>query len=140
MVQRPLGDPRALGDQVVATSSGTKLQAVLNAGAHTVVDGGDGVVGQVGDAAPDGIDTSSTSSPGDLVATGSPSTSGVSTCTTSTWSAPRCTRPPTSSCSCCWREESVQPVVSARLALEQAAEAQQELARRAHVGKIVRLP
>jgi len=152
---------RARGARVIAISSGSKIQAVLDAGAHVVVDRATDVAEQVRAAAPNGIDVALDVVAGDLVRDGLPllrkagrwvvaGALGGHTVSFdvrdlylhnvqligSTMHTPehfdllmdmaRCSE--------------ITPLVAATFPLEQAAQAQEELARRGHVGKIVLHP
>ncbi|UNS95174.1 zinc-binding dehydrogenase [Streptomyces tubbatahanensis] len=152
---------RARGARVLALSSGTKLDAVREAGAHHVLDRARDLAEQIRTAAPDGIDVGLDVVAGDLVSEGLPLLReggrwviagalggyGVhfdvrrlylhnaqvigSAMHTPTHFALLMDLA---------RQGAVQPVVAAAFPLDQAAEAQEELARRRHVGKIVMHP
>ncbi|RCG15622.1 Zn-dependent oxidoreductase [Streptomyces diacarni] len=152
---------RARGARVLAISSGTKIDAVREAGAHHVLDRARGLAEQIRTAAPEGIDVGLDVVAGDLVGEGLPLLReggrwviagalggyGVhfdvrrlylhnaqvigSAMHTPTHFALLMDLA---------RQGAVQPVVAAAFPLDQAAEAQEELARRRHVGKIVMHP
>ncbi|MEW2546305.1 zinc-binding dehydrogenase [Streptomyces sp. NPDC047002] len=152
---------RARGARVVAVSSGAKADAVRAAGADTVVDRARGVADQVRAAAPDGIDLGLDVVAGELVGEGLPLLReggrwvvagalgghrvafdvrrlylhnarliGSSMHTPAHFALLMDLA----------RSGGVRPVVAAAFPLERAAEAQEELARRNHVGKIVLHP
>ncbi|MEU5836160.1 zinc-binding dehydrogenase [Streptomyces diacarni] len=152
---------RARGARALAISSGTKIDAVREAGAHHVLDRARGLAEQIRTAAPEGIDVGLDVVAGDLVGEGLPLLReggrwviagalggyGVhfdvrrlylhnaqvigSAMHTPTHFALLMDLA---------RQGAVQPVVAAAFPLDQAAEAQEELARRRHVGKIVMHP
>ncbi|MEV1011312.1 zinc-binding dehydrogenase [Streptomyces sp. NPDC049881] len=152
---------RARGATVVAISSGAKIDAVRDAGAHEVVDRAGDVAAQVRDAAPQGIDVGLDVVAGDLVGDGLPLLReggrwvvagalggyGVafdvrrlylhnaqvigSAMHTPTHFALLMDMA---------RRAAVEPLVAEVFPLEEAARAQEELARRGHVGKIVLRP
>ncbi|WP_265521703.1 zinc-binding dehydrogenase [Oerskovia flava] len=152
---------RARGARVVAVSSGSKIAAVREAGAHTVVDRAQDVVEQVRAAAPEGIDVALDVVAGDLVGEGLPLLReggrwvvagalggydvafdvrrlylhnalliGSSMHTPAHFDLLMEMA----------RDGAIQPVISATFPLDQAARAQEELAHRRHVGKIVLHP
>lgn len=107
---------RARGARVLAISSGTKIGAVREAGAHEVIDRAGDVAEQIRTAAPEGIDVALDVVAGELVSEGLPllregadgssrahwgatawlSMCAVSICTTPRSSGPQCIRPHTS--------------------------------------------
>ncbi|MFD9140705.1 zinc-binding dehydrogenase [[Kitasatospora] papulosa] len=152
---------RARGARVLAISSGSKIDAVREAGAHDVVDRAGDVAGQVRAAAPDGIDVGLDVVAGDLVGEGLPLlreggrwvVAGALGGYDVTFDVRRlylhnaqvigsAMHTPThfGLLMDLAREGSVRPLVAATFPLDRAAEAQEELARRRHVGKIVMHP
>ncbi|MEV5810442.1 zinc-binding dehydrogenase [Streptomyces parvulus] len=152
---------RARGAKVLAISSGTKIDAVREAGAHEVVDRAGEVAAQVRDAAPEGIDVALDVVAGELVREGLPllreggrwviagALGGYGVAFDvrrlylhnaqvigSAMHTPAHFRLLMDLA----RGAEIQPVVASTFPLEQAARAQEELARRAHVGKIVMRP
>jgi len=152
---------RARGARVIAISSGSKIQAVLDAGAHIVVDRATGVADQVRAVAPNGIDVALDVVAGDLVHDGLPllrkagrwvvagalggHTVGFDVrdlylhnlqLIGSTMHTPE----HFDLLMGMGRRSEITPRVAATFPLEQAAQAQEELTRRAHVGKIVLHP
>jgi NADPH:quinone reductase-like Zn-dependent oxidoreductase len=152
---------RARGARVIAISSGSKIQAVLDAGAHVVVDRATDVAEQVRAAAPNGIDVALDVVAGDLVHDGLPllrkagrwvvagalggHTVGFDVrdlylhnlqLIGSTMHTPEHFELLMGMA----RRSEITPIVAAAFPLEDAAQAQEELARRAHVGKIVLHP
>lgn len=152
---------RARGARVIAISSGSKIQAVLDAGAHVVVDRANDIVEQVRAAAPNGIDVALDVVAGDLVHDGIPLLSKAGRWVVagalgghtvsfdvrdlylhnrqligSTMHTPEHFELLMGMA----RRGEITPLVAATFPLAQAAEAQEELARRAHVGKIVLRP
>ncbi|RDD83983.1 zinc-binding dehydrogenase [Streptomyces parvulus] len=152
---------RARGAKVLAISSGTKIDAVREAGAHEVVDRSGDVAAQVRDAAPEGIDVALDVVAGELVSEGLPllreggrwviagALGGYGVAFDvrrlylhnaqvigSAMHTPAHFRLLMDLA----RGAEIQPVVASTFPLEQAARAQEELARRAHVGKIVMRP
>ncbi|MFD2795176.1 zinc-binding dehydrogenase [Promicromonospora vindobonensis] len=152
---------RARGATVIAISSGSKIEAVREAGAHEVVDRARDVVEQIAAAAPQGIDVALDVVAGDLVSAGLPllreggrwviagalggygvdldvrrlylhnaQVIGSSMHTPAHFEILMDLA----------RRAEIQPVVAATFPLRQAALAQEELARRQHVGKIVLHP
>jgi NADPH:quinone reductase-like Zn-dependent oxidoreductase len=152
---------RVRGARVIAVSSGSKIEAVREAGAHEVVDRARDVVEQVEAVAPQGIDVALDVVAGDLVGAGLPllreggrwviagalggygvdldvrrlylhnaQVIGSSMHTPAHFEVLMDLA----------RQAEIQPVVAATFPLEQAAQAQEELARRQHVGKIVLHP
>ncbi|MEV4966212.1 zinc-binding dehydrogenase [Streptomyces sp. NPDC024062] len=152
---------RARGARVLAISSGSKIDAVREAGAHDVVDRAGDVAGQVRAAAPDGIDVGLDVVAGDLVGEGLPLlreggrwvVAGALGGYDVTFDVRRLylhnaqvigsamhTATHFGLLMDLAREGSVRPLVAATFPLDRAAEAQEELARRRHVGKIVMHP
>ncbi|MFE9778899.1 zinc-binding dehydrogenase [Streptomyces sp. NPDC005775] len=152
---------RERGARVVAVSSGSKVEAVREAGAHAVVDRAGDVAEQVRAAAPDGIDVALDVVAGDLVGDGLPLlreggrwvVAGALGGYDVTFDVRRlylhnaqvigsAMHTPThfGLLMDLARQGGIQPVVAATFPLEQAARAQEELARREHVGKIVMRP
>ncbi|MEU1347652.1 zinc-binding dehydrogenase [Streptomyces sp. NPDC005795] len=152
---------RARGARVVAVSSGSKVEAVREVGAHAVVDRAGDVAEQVRAAAPDGIDVALDVVAGDLVGDGLPLlreggrwvVAGALGGYDVTFDVRRlylhnaqvigsAMHTPThfGLLMELARQGGIQPVVAATFPLEQAARAQAELARRKHVGKIVMRP
>ncbi|MBH0024963.1 zinc-binding dehydrogenase [Salinibacterium sp. SWN248] len=152
---------RARGARVIAISSGSKIQAVRDAGADVVVDRATDVAEQVRAAAPHGIDVVLDVVAGDLVHGGLPllrkagrwvvagalggHTIGFDVrdlylhnrqLIGSTMHTPEHFELLMEMA----RRGEITPLVAAIFPLEEAAEAQEELARRAHVGKIVLRP
>ncbi|MFV8183308.1 MULTISPECIES: zinc-binding dehydrogenase [unclassified Streptomyces] len=152
---------RARGAKVVAISSGTKITAVREAGAHEVLDRARDVTEQLRFAAPEGIDVALDVVAGDLVGellpllreggrwviAGALGGYGVAfdvrrlylhnaQVIGSAMHTPTHFRRLMTLA----RQAEIQPVVAAVFPLDQAAKAQEELARRAHVGKIVMHP
>lgn len=152
---------RARGAQVLAVSSGPKLGAVREAGAHAVVDRAGDIPEQVRAAAPEGIDVALDVVAGELVGDGLPLlreggrwvVAGALGGYGLTFDVRRlylhnaqiigsAMHTPTHFALLMdlARQGGVQPVVAAAFPLDQAAQAQEELARRGHVGKIVMHP
>ncbi|MFH9569309.1 zinc-binding dehydrogenase [Streptomyces sp. NPDC017454] len=152
---------RARGARVLAISSGSKIGPVREAGAHEVVDRAGDVAGQLRAAAPEGIDVALDVVAGDLVGEGLPllreggrwvvagalggydvafdvrrlylhnaQVIGSSMHTPTHFDLLMDLA----------RRAEIQPVVAAVFPLDRAAQAQEELARRGHVGKIVMHP
>ncbi|MEU3729671.1 zinc-binding dehydrogenase [Streptomyces sp. NPDC033538] len=152
---------RARGARVLAISSGSKIGPVREAGAHEVVDRAGDVAGQIRAAAPEGIDVALDVVAGDLVGEGLPllreggrwvvagalggydvafdvrrlylhnaQVIGSSMHTPTHFDLLMDLA----------RRAEIQPVVAAVFPLDRAAQAQEELARRGHVGKIVMHP
>lgn len=152
---------RARGARVLAISSGPKTDAVRTAGAHAVVDRAGDIAGQLRAAAPEGIDVALDVVAGDLVSDGLPLLReggrwviagalggyGVSFDVRRLYlhnaqvigSAMHTPRHFALLMDLARRAE-VQPVIAAAFPLDRAAEAQEELSRRGHVGKIVMRP
>lgn len=152
---------RVRGARVVAVSSGAKIDAVREAGAHEVVDRARNVAEQVGAAAPEGIDVALDVVAGDLVSTGLPLLReggrwviagalggyGVELDVRRLYlhnaqliGSSMHTPAHFGLLMDLARRAEIQPVVAARFPLEQAARAQEELERRQHVGKILLHP
>ncbi|MEU1471252.1 zinc-binding dehydrogenase [Streptomyces sp. NPDC005761] len=152
---------RARGARVVAISSGPKIDAVREAGAHAVVDRAGDIAEQIRSAAPEGIDVALDVVAGELVGEGLPLLReggrwvvagalggyGVTFDVRRLYlhnaqvigSAMHTPRHFDLLMDLARRAE-VQPVIAATFPLDQAARAQEELARRGHVGKIVMHP
>lgn len=152
---------RARGARVIAISSGSKIDSVREAGAHQVVDRARDIAGQIRAAAPDGIDVSLDVVAGDLVSEGLPLLreggrwviAGALGGYDVSFDVRRlylhnaqvigsAMHTPThfGLLMDLARQAGIQPVIAATFPLEQAAQAQEELARRGHVGKIVMRP
>ncbi|MBD5787404.1 zinc-binding dehydrogenase [Cellulosimicrobium terreum] len=152
---------RARGARVVALSSGSKIGAVREAGADVVVDRGQDVVDQVRAAAPEGIDVALDVVAGGLVGDGLPLlreggrwvVAGAlgghdvafdvrrlylhnAQVIGSSMHTPRHFDRLMDMA----RGAQIRPVIAATFPLDQAARAQESLARREHVGKIVLHP
>ncbi|WP_016908111.1 zinc-binding dehydrogenase [Streptomyces xiaopingdaonensis] len=152
---------RARGAKVLAISSGSKIESVREAGAHAVLDRARDVPEQVRDAAPAGVDVALDVVAGELVSDGLPLlreggrwvVAGALGGYEVAFDVRRlylhnaqvigsAMHTPThfGLLMELARRADVQPVVAATFPLDQAAEAQEELARRGHVGKIVMRP
>ncbi|MES0836865.1 zinc-binding dehydrogenase [Nocardiopsis tropica] len=152
---------RARGARVVAVSSGSKIGAVREAGAHEVVDRARDVVGQVRAAAPEGIDVALDVIAGDLLNEGLPLlreggrwvVAGALGGYDASFDVRRlylhnaqligsAMHTPThfDLLMDLARRAAIRPVIAAAFPLDRAARAQEELARRGHVGKIVLHP
>ena len=152
---------RARGARVIAISSGSKIGAVREAGAHEVVDRAGDVAEQIRAAAPEGIDVSLDVVAGDLVSEGLPllreggrwviagALGGYEVAfdvrrlylhNAQVIGSAMHTPTHFGLLMDLAREARIQPVIAATFPLEQAARAQEELARRGHVGKIVMRP
>jgi NADPH:quinone reductase-like Zn-dependent oxidoreductase len=152
---------RARGARVLAISSGSKIDVVREAGAHEVIDRARGVAEQIRAAAPEGIDVALDVVAGDLVGDGLPLlreggrwvVAGALGGYDVTFDVRRlylhnaqvigsAMHTPThfGLLMDLARKAEIQPVVAATFPLDQAAQAQEELARRRHVGKIVMHP
>ncbi|MFF5726779.1 zinc-binding dehydrogenase [[Kitasatospora] papulosa] len=152
---------RARGARVLAISSGSKIDAVRESGAHEVVDRAGDVAGQIRAAAPDGIDVGLDVVAGHLVGEGLTLlreggrwvVAGALGGYDVTFDVRRlylhnaqvigsAMHTPThfGLLMDLAREGAIRPLVAAAFPLDQAAEAQEELARRRHVGKIVMHP
>ncbi|MFI6344631.1 zinc-binding dehydrogenase [Streptomyces sp. NPDC050560] len=152
---------RARGARVLAISSGAKADAVREAGAHTVVDRGRDLGGQLRAAAPEGVDVALDVVAGDLLAEGLPllreggrwvvagALGGYGVAFDvrrlylhnaqligSAMHTPR----HFGLLMDLARRGALRPVIAAAFPLEQAARAQERLAARSHVGKIVLHP
>ncbi|MFE7439648.1 zinc-binding dehydrogenase [Streptomyces chartreusis] len=152
---------RARGARVLAISSGSKIEAVREAGAHEVIDRAGDIPQQVRTAAPKGIDVALDVVAGELVGEGLPllreggrwviagALGGYGVAFDvrrlylhnaqvigSAMHTPR----HFDLLMDLARRAQVQPVIAATFALNQAAQAQEELSRRAHVGKIIMHP
>lgn len=152
---------RARGARVLAISSGPKIDAVREAGARAVLDRAGNIAEQVRAAAPEGIDVALDVVAGELVSEGLPllreggrwviagALGGYhvsfdvrrlylhneqlidSTMYTPTHFDLFMGME---------RRSEIQPIIAATFPLDQAAQAQEELARRGHIGKIVLHP
>ncbi|GAA4866068.1 zinc-binding dehydrogenase [Saccharopolyspora cebuensis] len=152
---------RARGAEVLAISSGAKIDAVREAGAHHVLDRARDVVEQVRAAAPEGVDVGLDVVAGELVGDGLPLLReggrwviagalggyGVSFDVRRLYlhnaqviGSAMHTPTHFGLLVDLARQGAIQPVIAAAFPLEQAARAQEELARRNHVGKIVLHP
>ncbi|MGW0789153.1 zinc-binding dehydrogenase [Streptomyces sp. NPDC002911] len=152
---------RARGARVLAISSGSKIDAVREAGAHVVIDRARDVAEQISSAAPEGIDLALDVVAGDLVNEGLPLlreggrwvVAGALGGYDVTFDVRRLYLHNAQVIGSSMhtprhfgllmdlaRRAEIQPVVAAAFPLEQAAQAQEELARRDHVGKIVLHP
>ncbi|MFF7158020.1 zinc-binding dehydrogenase [Streptomyces sp. NPDC008139] len=152
---------RARGAKVLAVSSGSKADAVRAAGAHVVIDRARDVAGQIRAAAPDGIDIGLDVVAGELVSeclpllreggrwvvAGALGGYGVTLDVRRLYlhnarviGSSMHTPAHFGLLMDLAREGAVRPVVAATFPLARAARAQEELARRGHVGKIVLHP
>ncbi|CAL9319995.1 hypothetical protein SUDANB66_06091 [Streptomyces sp. SudanB66_2053] len=152
---------RARGARVVAVSSGPKTDAVREAGAHAVVDRAGDVVAGLRAAAPEGVDVALDVVAGDLVREGVPllreggrwviagALGGYEVAldvrrlylhNAQVIGSAMHTPAHFDLLMDMARRAAVAPVVAATYPLEEAARAQEELARREHVGKIVLHP
>ncbi|MFI9284591.1 zinc-binding dehydrogenase [Streptomyces werraensis] len=152
---------RARGARVVAVSSGPKTDAVRGAGAHAVVDRAGDVVAGIRTAAPEGVDVALDVVAGDLVSEAVPLlreggrwvVAGALGGYRVTLDVRRLYLHNAQVIGSAMhtpahfgllmdmaRRAAVEPVVAAAYPLEQAARAQEELARRKHIGKIVLHP
>ncbi|MFB8026798.1 MULTISPECIES: zinc-binding dehydrogenase [unclassified Streptomyces] len=152
---------RARGARVLAVSSGSKTDAVREAGAHAVLDRARDIAGQIRAAAPEGIDVALDVVAGELVNEGLPLlreggrwvVAGALGGYDVAFDVRRlylhnaqvigsAMHTPTHFALLMdlARRGEIRPVVAATFPLEGAARAQEELARRAHVGKIVLRP
>lgn len=152
---------RARGAKVLAISSGSKIGSVREAGAHEVLDRARDIAAQIHDAAPEGVDVALDVVAGDLVGEGLPLLreggrwviAGALGGYEVTFDVRRlylhngqvigsAMHTPThfDMLMDLARRAEIQPVVAAAFPLEQAAQAQEELARRGHVGKIIMNP
>lgn len=146
---------------MLAISSGPKIDAVREAGAHEVVDRAGDIAEQIRAAAPEGIDVALDVVAGELVGEGLPLLreggrwviAGALGGYDVTFDVRRLylhnaqvvgssMHTPThfGLLMDLARRAEVQPVIAATFPLDQAAQAQQELSRREHVGKIVMHP
>ena len=152
---------RARGARVLAISSGSKIDAVREAGAHEVLDRAGDVAEQLRAAAPEGIDVALDVVAGDLVSDGLPLlreggrwvVAGALGGYAVTFDVRRLYLHNAQVIGSAMhtpahfgllvdlaRRADVRPVIAAAFPLEQAARAQDELSRRGHVGKIVLHP
>lgn len=152
---------RARGARVIAISSGSKIDAVREAGAHEVVDRARDAAEQIRTAVPEGIDVALDVVAGDLVSEGLPLlreggrwvVAGALGGYRVTFDVRRlylhnaqvigsAMHTPTHFhlLMDLARRAEIQPVIAATFHLDQAAQAQEELTRRGHVGKIVMHP
>ncbi|WP_030224127.1 zinc-binding dehydrogenase [Streptomyces sp. NRRL WC-3626] len=152
---------RARGARVVAMSSGTKIDAVREAGAHEVVDRAGDVTGQIRAAAPKGVDVALDVVAGELVGEGLPllreggrwvvagALGGYDVAfdvrrlylhNAQVIGSAMHTPAHFALLMDLARQGRVRPVIAAVFPLARAAAAQEELARRSHVGKIVMRP
>lgn len=152
---------RARGARVIALSSGPKIDAVREAGAHEVVDRAGDIAEQIRAAAPEGIDVALDVVAGELVSEGLPLLreggrwviAGALGGYGVTFDVRRlylhnaqvigsAMHTPThfGLLMDLARQGAVRPVIAATFPLDQAARAQEELSRRGHVGKIVMHP
>jgi NADPH:quinone reductase-like Zn-dependent oxidoreductase len=152
---------RARGAKVLAISSGSKIASVREAGAHEVLDRARDIAAQIHGAAPEGVDVALDVVAGDLVGEGLPLLreggrwviAGALGGYEVTFDVRRlylhngqvigsAMHTPThfDMLMDLARRAEIQPVVAAAFPLEQAAQAQEELARRGHVGKIIMNP
>ncbi|MFI6864804.1 zinc-binding dehydrogenase [Streptomyces sp. NPDC050421] len=152
---------RARGARVLAISSGSKIDAVRAAGAHEVIDRAGDVAEQIRAAAPGGIDVALDVVAGELVSEGLPLlreggrwvVAGALGGYDVTFDVRRLylhnaqvigssMHTPThfGLLMDLARRAEVQPVIAAAFPLDRAAQAQEELSRRGHVGKIVMHP
>ncbi|MEU8739471.1 zinc-binding dehydrogenase [Streptomyces halstedii] len=152
---------RARGARVIAVSSGSKIDAVREAGAHEVVDRAGDLAEQIRAAAPEGIDVALDVVAGELLGESLPLlreggrwvVAGALGGYDVSFDVRRlylhnaqvigsAMHTPThfGLLMDLARRAEVQPVVAAVFPLEQAARAQEELSRRGHVGKIVMRP
>ncbi|MFB7899196.1 zinc-binding dehydrogenase [Streptomyces xiamenensis] len=152
---------RARGARVIAISSGTKIDAVREAGAHDVIDRAGDITAQLRAAAPQGIDVALDVVAGELVPEGLPllreggrwviagALGGYGVAfdvrrlylhNAQVIGSAMHTPAHFDLLMDLARRAEVQPVIAASFTLEQAAQAQEELSRRGHVGKIVMRP
>jgi len=152
---------RARGAKVLAISSGAKIGAVRAAGAHEVIDRGRDIAQQVRTVAPEGVDAALDVVAGDLVSDGLPLlreggrwvVAGALGGYDVTFDVRRLYLHNTQMIGSSMhtpthfellmdlaRRGDVQPVIAATFPLEEATRAQEELARREHVGKILLHP
>ncbi len=152
---------RARGARVLAISSGSKIDAVREAGAHEVLDRTGDLTGQLAAAAPDGVDVALDVVAGELVSEGLPLlreggrwvVAGALGGYGITFDVRRlylhnaqligsAMHTPTHFALLMdlARTAAVQPLVAASYPLDQAARAQEDLSHRTHVGKLVLRP
>ncbi|WP_405945191.1 zinc-binding dehydrogenase [Streptomyces sp. NBC_00932] len=152
---------RARGARVLAISSGTKIGAVREAGAHEVIDRAGDVAEQIRTAAPEGIDVALDVVAGELVSEGLPllreggrwviagALGGYGVAfdvrrlylhNAQVIGSAMHTPAHFDLLMGLARRAEVQPVIAATFPLDRAAQAQEELSRRGHVGKIVMHP
>lgn len=152
---------RARGARVIAISSGSKIESVRDAGAHDVVDRARDIATQVRAAAPHGIDIGLDVVAGDLVRDGLPllreggrwviagalggydvgfDVRRLYLHNAQVIGSAMHTPAHFDLLMDLARSAEFQPVIAATFPLSQAAQAQEELARRDHVGKIVLHP
>ncbi|MET8114742.1 zinc-binding dehydrogenase [Streptomyces prasinus] len=152
---------RARGARVLAVSSGSKIDSVREAGAHRVVDRARDVAGQIRAAAPEGIDVALDVVAGDLVSEGLPllreggrwviagALGGHDVAfdvrrlylhNAQVIGSAMHTPAHFGLLMDLARQGGIRPVIAATFPLDQAARAQEALARREHVGKIVMHP
>ncbi|NYV74753.1 zinc-binding dehydrogenase [Streptomyces sp. UH6] len=152
---------RARGARVLAVSRGSKMSLVRDAGAHEVIDRGRDLDEQVRVVAPDGVDVALDVVAGDLLSEGLPwlreggrwVVAGALGGYDVAFDVRRLYLHNAQVIGSAMhtphhfdllmemaREAAVQPVIATTYPLEEAALAQEELARRGHVGKIVLLP
>ncbi|MGW9493886.1 zinc-binding dehydrogenase [Streptomyces prasinus] len=152
---------RARGARVLAVSSGSKIDSVREAGAHRVVDRARDIAGQIRAAAPEGIDVALDVVAGDLVSEGLPllreggrwviagALGGHDVAfdvrrlylhNAQVIGSAMHTPAHFGLLMDLARQGGIRPVIAATFPLDQAARAQEALARREHVGKIVMHP
>ncbi|MFJ8866428.1 zinc-binding dehydrogenase [Streptomyces sp. NPDC102473] len=152
---------RARGARVLAVSSGSKIDAVREAGAHDVLDRARDIAGQIRAAAPEGIDVALDVVAGQLVGDALPllreggrwvvagALGGYDVAfdvrrlylhNAQVIGSAMHTPAHFALLMDLARRGGIRPVVAATFPLDQAARAQEELARRVHVGKIVLHP
>ncbi|WP_409062038.1 zinc-binding dehydrogenase [Streptomyces sp. SYP-A7185] len=152
---------RARGARVIAISSGAKIDAVRAAGAHEVIDRAGDVTGQLRAAAPEGIDVALDVVAGELVGQGLPllreggrwviagALGGYDVAfdvrrlylhNAQVIGSAMHTPAHFDLLMDLARQGAIRPVIAATFPLDQAAQAQEELSRRDHVGKIVMRP
>ncbi|MCD9586730.1 MULTISPECIES: zinc-binding dehydrogenase [Streptomyces] len=152
---------RARGARVLAISSGSKIESVREAGAHEVVDRAQDIPGQIRAAAPEGIDVALDVVAGDLVGEGLPllreggrwviagalgghrvafDVRRLYLHNAQVIGSAMHTPAHFGLLMDLARRAEIQPVIAATFPLGEAARAQEELARRNHVGKIVLHP
>lgn len=152
---------RARGARVLAISSGSKIESVREAGAHEVINRARDIAGQVRAVAPQGVDVGLDVVAGELVGDGLPLLreggrwviAGALGGYGVTFDVRRLYLHNAQVIGSAMhtpahfdllmglaRRAEIQPVIAATYPLHQAAQAQEELARRNHVGKIVLRP